>query len=487
MLLFRLCQERYERDLETYRLAHSSIFNYLLHFVLVPLETVSALVAIAQVSKIAAISIQVTASIFVLLAARPKLAFVQLSWTALSIFLMDRMTVIAAVLLWLGALIFQVTIGHGLLEKKKPSFVNNPTISSVILSAALAWDMEHWIPVALRNLIYMNFITSPELTRAGPRKAFYSLHARNIETRTDDGALIRGFHLLPAGSTTLLHAKNEMNEESLLQEARLCILFFHGNCGTRLGVFKMRRPSGRVELCRALASHWKAHVICFDYRGFADSDNLTPSETGLALDAQAALRWVRTNAPHARIVLYGQSLGTAVATELAANARPCVNGLILDGPFPSVLEAAETYPFVGYYLIPTLRYFNYLEKTIEMLPDCRHESQAHKLPSSVPLLVVHKKQDEVVPAILGRKVFDLAHQAAARSASYNSFLLIDDDTKPTMRKHHVDAFTSPLWLIAVDHLIKIALGFDDSSSSETPFQFTKNVKKIFSSSSASLR
>jgi fermentation-respiration switch protein FrsA (DUF1100 family) len=91
------------------------------------------------------------------------------------------------------------------------------------------------------------------------------------------------------------------------------------------------------------------------------------------------------------IVVYGESLGTAVAVQVAANRRPA--GLVLESPFSSAVD-------VGSYLYPLL--------PVHWLLKDRFESLRHIHKVKAPLLVLHGEDDRIVPARLGRKLFEAA-------------------------------------------------------------------------------
>ena len=402
------------------------------------------------------------------------------------------MSVTRPLQIWLAAVTGQVVVGHWFLDGSRPTLATNRgTLTSVPLSVALAWDLSGAWTFFCRSLLYMHWCTTvSSRVLKEPRRFFYSLAARHVETLTDDGLRIHGFHVAPAGADSIraLSAKSprvippsrvksswvnlsltaaeddddedddyESTLEKQLAAAKVVFLFFHGNCGTRLGVF-MRRPSPRVELCRALASHWGAHVVSFDYRGFGDSEG-TPSEKGLKLDARAALSFVRQRS-NAKIIAYGQSLGTAIAATLD------VDGVILDAPFPSIPVAATTYPVLKY-LTPGLRRLGLLDQILDAIPDHFVAPDVHP---SIPLLIVHKIQDTIVPFRLGRTVFEHAQQR--RSSGDRTFFLPLDEPKNIMRKHHTDAFTSPAWTAAITDFLDLVLS---SSSNHDISSSTTNI------------
>ncbi|MCU0293451.1 MAG: alpha/beta hydrolase [Thermoanaerobaculaceae bacterium] len=148
------------------------------------------------------------------------------------------------------------------------------------------------------------------------------------------------------------------------------LLYFHGNAGN------LTHRAGTVATMARLG----LQVLIFDYRGYGRSEG-RPSEHGLYQDARAAWRvlTVERGISPGRIVLYGKSLGGGVAVQLATEVRPA--GLVLQSTFSSVPDlAAFHYPFVPRALVRT-----------------RMES-ARKLPGvRCPVLIVHSRDDEIVP------------------------------------------------------------------------------------------
>ena len=101
---------------------------------------------------------------------------------------------------------------------------------------------------------------------------------RNIEIITEDGVMLKGWHIMNPGSD-LIKANNITDEsernlhfDRSLAFAERIVLYFHGNSQTRAQPF-------RVELVKQLSVHLNAHVFVVDYRGFADSEG-HPSEAG---------------------------------------------------------------------------------------------------------------------------------------------------------------------------------------------------------------
>lgn len=153
------------------------------------------------------------------------------------------------------------------------------------------------------------------------------------------------------------------------------LLFLHGNAGNL---------SGRVERVHELQA-LGASVLALDYRGYGLSDG-RPSPVGLVLDARAAwdhLVEVRGVAPH-EIVVFGSSLGAAVALELAGATRPA--RVVLEAPFLSIRDMArEMVPFLPRFLVPDW-----------------HDNRAAIRRVTTDVTIFHGTADEVVPFEHGR-------------------------------------------------------------------------------------
>ena len=165
--------------------------------------------------------------------------------------------------------------------------------------------------------------------------------------------------------------------------ARHTLLWFHGNAGNIGG-----RVGGIADLSR-----FPVNLFVFDYRGYGASDG-RPSEAGVYLDADAALAVVeeRFGVSRGEIVLYGRSLGGAVAIDLAAR-KPGFAGVVIVGAFNALRDMAPRavpLPFVG------------------LVVRKDFDSAAKIGGVKGPFLFVHGTADDVVPIELGRRLFDAA-------------------------------------------------------------------------------
>jgi fermentation-respiration switch protein FrsA (DUF1100 family) len=164
------------------------------------------------------------------------------------------------------------------------------------------------------------------------------------------------------------------------------LLICHGNGGN---ISEAGRPYHYAGL-RALG----LSLFAFDYRGYGESEG-APSEDGLYRDADASYRYLRDTlgVPPERIVLFGHSLGSAVAVELAG--RVPAAGLILDGALTSVVDRAqELFPYAPVRWIAASRYPS-IERVGEL---------------TLPKLFLHARADEVIPIAHGRRLFEAAAQ-----------------------------------------------------------------------------
>ena len=188
-------------------------------------------------------------------------------------------------------------------------------------------------------------------------------------------------------------------------DARGVILFFHGNAGNishRLDSIKIFHDLG-------------LDTLIIDYRGYGQSSG-RPSEQGTYLDADAAWKHLvdERDIPADRIVVFGRSLGGAVGAWLASQQTPAA--LIIESSFTSGVEVAQLlYRFLPARLITRIKYpvVDYVQRV------------------SCPVLVIHSRQDEILPFAMGEGIYSAAsppkHFLELKGDHNYGFLLSGDD------------------------------------------------------------
>ena len=237
---------------------------------------------------------------------------------------------------------------------------------SILRVAALVVLLLSIMAVVVRQtkLIDRNFIFFPEKELAGTPAA-YGLRFEDVSFAAADGVSLHGW---------FIHGRTDVT-----------LLWFHGNAGN---------ISHRLDIIAVLLDRLGANIFIFDYRGYGRSEGRV-SEKGIYMDAEAALSHLRTrdDIDHGKIVLFGRSLGCAVAVEVAAGRE--TYAVILESPFTSTHDMARR-------LFPLL--------PLGMLITTRLDSLAKIGKVRAPLLVLHGDADQTVPIELGRELFDAANQ-----------------------------------------------------------------------------
>jgi uncharacterized protein len=167
--------------------------------------------------------------------------------------------------------------------------------------------------------------------------------------------------------------------------AQFTMVAFHGNAAN---------IASRAEVYRFLHT-FPVNLLTVEYRGYGRSEG-SPSEAGFYLDAQAAYDYLtrqRDIRPR-RIIVYGQSLGTAVAVDLAAKRE--VGGVVLEAPFPSTRAVARRV----YWFLPG----------VEFMARSKFDTASKLANIHAPILIVHCAHDPVLEFPLGEKVYAAAQE-----------------------------------------------------------------------------
>lgn len=199
------------------------------------------------------------------------------------------------------------------------------------------------------HLLYLPNLPSREIALT-PKDV--GLPYDDVWLRTEDGVRLHGWYL-PAES------------------GRATMIFFHGNAGN---------ISHRLDSLRIFHS-LRLSVLIIDYRGYGKSEG-SPSEKGTQHDALAAWRYITEaqGVPAQKVVLFGRSLGAAIASDLAVRHQP--GALIVESAFTSVPDmGAELY-----WWLP-----------VRQLSRFRYATREDVARVRCPVLVVHSPEDEIIP------------------------------------------------------------------------------------------
>lgn len=208
-----------------------------------------------------------------------------------------------------------------------------------------------------RSLMYF-----PEAVHTAPAQAGLP-EAEEVALTASDGVHITAWYVAP-------------------QNNKPVIVYFHGNGGSlrlRAGRFKKLVDAG-------------IGLVALEYRGYGGNAG-SPSERGLIADGEAAYAFAAAHYPSKQIVLWGESLGTAIAVAVAAE-KP-VDRVILEAPFTSAAAVAS------------LHYW-YMPVRLLMKDQFHSDRSIGKVTS--PVLILHGVHDQVVPYAMGERMFELANK-----------------------------------------------------------------------------
>jgi len=246
--------------------------------------------------------------------------------------------------------------------------MNNIYIKSFFLLIVIYVGITVVVYFYQRKLLYHPF--SAEITGEGLIHNF-----ETINFKTSDNFVLKGW----------FHLKNS-NKKT--------ILFLHGNAGNL---------DNRIDKLNSLGS-MDINFLIISWRGYSGNPG-NPSEAGLYKDVLGGIKWLNEKGiSNDQIILYGESLGTAIATEVGQNEN--FAGIILEAPFTSMVDMGQKiYP-----IFP-----------VKFLLKDKYESKNKIKNIKSPILIMHGEVDKIVPFRMGKKMFELANEP-----KYSYFSKYDD-------------------------------------------------------------
>ena len=191
------------------------------------------------------------------------------------------------------------------------------------------------------------------------------VNVEKIKVITKDGIDLLGWY----------HEKN-------LKEFKT-LLFFHGNAGSLENRIHKLNKFGEMKI----------NFLIIAWRGFSGNKG-KPSEKGLYEDGQSAIQWLLEKGLNEKdIIIYGESLGTGIATHLSQNKD--FAGVILETPFTSMVDAAKTF-------------YPYIPVNLLLKDKFKNEDKVKNINS--PILIMHGEADQIVPFAMGKRIFEVANE-----------------------------------------------------------------------------
>ena len=161
------------------------------------------------------------------------------------------------------------------------------------------------------------------------------------------------------------------------------ILYLHGNAGSL---------ENRIHKINHFED-MNINFLLLSWRGFSGNKG-KPTEQGLYQDARSAVEWlIKQGVIEENIIIYGESLGTGITTEISQNRN--FAGIILETPFTSMVAAGKS----KYSIFP-----------IKLLLKDKYENDKKIKNIKIPVLVMHGEADQIVPFWMGKKMYELANE-----------------------------------------------------------------------------
>ena len=228
----------------------------------------------------------------------------------------------------------------------------------------LLWIIATYVTICIAAYFGQRwFMYFPDPARVAPAQAGLA-GVEEVELKTNDGETIVAWH-------------------SPAKPGEPTILYFHGNAGN---------AAGRAEKFETMREHG-AGVFYLNNRGYGGSTG-NPTESANVADAITAYEHLLGSGVEAdSIVLYGESLGSGQATQLAAQRE--VRAVVLESPLTSTVDVGKR----TYFFLP-----------LGLLLSDQYRNIEHVAKVKAPRLVLHGEQDEVIPVAMGKRVYAAANE-----------------------------------------------------------------------------
>ena len=211
-----------------------------------------------------------------------------------------------------------------------------------------------------------------------------SVQIKKVNIKTEDNIELLGWY----------HEKNLEKYKTLV--------FFHGNAGSLENRIHKINHFEKMNI----------NFLIIAWRGFSGNKG-KPTEKGLYEDGRSAINWLyNKGVKEENIIVYGESLGTGVATHLSQNKN--FAGIILETPFTSMIDAAKKfYPYIP----------------VGLLLKDKFDNKSKIKNIGVPLLIMHGEADQIVPFEMGKEMYKIAKVHNTYHSPKKELLLMLDRVK----------------------------------------------------------
>lgn len=228
-----------------------------------------------------------------------------------------------------------------------------------------------------RSLVYPSNFPAGSRTEVMKPDQFGVEDFEELHLKTPDGERLHAYLLAQRHSSEKEVRRGASSDQADVMARRPTVLFLHANAGNM---------GHRLPLAAVFYKRFGCNVFMLSYRGYGLSTG-EPSEVGIRIDAQTALDYIRSHDILSKtvIVAFGQSIGGAVAIDLASRNTKTIGALVLENTFLSIPELIP-------HVLPPIRPFAFLCR--EYWPSGRSIA---KMPLKMPILFLSGRKDELVP------------------------------------------------------------------------------------------
>lgn len=271
-------------------------------------------------------------------------------------------------------------------------------VSFFILPALLKF-----YPEFLHFFVFLNYVRQPMLMKCDDPLGHGLNKTFNFMMHVDNETALGSWHVMPTSMEIPTGVRFTFaDSKDFLVSDHPVVFYLHGNAG-------YRGSESRVELYKKLADAG-FHVVTFDYRGYGDSKG-QPSRRSMVEDSVMMVKYVRKTISYAKakLVIWGHSLGTAIALETAK--RLNVEGipfdaLVLESPFTNIGDIIETHPIFS--PIRILPWYSWILPEAVKKADVQFPSDLNILQVREPIMILHAEDDLVVSHDLGKKLYEIS-------------------------------------------------------------------------------